>query len=127
MTHFVFVFSLTQERNQHAQQENDSQQMISSLQKKIAEMLKQHTKSMDEIKRELTAKKQLIVKPISIPQFVQTDLSISDYLATIEKLRGNNTNAILKKSSAIVQVRRNEQSAWLKTFHNVFSSFLHVA
>lgn len=76
-------FRLNHERNEHAQQENESQQMISSLQKKIAEMIKQHTKSMDEIKRELhqerlAMQKQLAIKPISIPQFVQVEENFDD-------------------------------------------------
>lgn len=144
-------FSLNEERTVNAQKEHQFQQTISSLQKKIADMMNQHTKVVDEIRREfnqerLNFQKQQIVKPISMPQFVQvrfptktrvqktqrgcescvllsfvpsnidvslfqTDLSFNedkiDYLATIEKLRGNH-NAILKKSSSIVQVRRKE-------------------
>ena len=72
-------------------------------------MLKQHTKAMDEVKWELNqerlaAQKRMVSKPICVPEFVQTDLAVNDYLATIEKLRGNN-NPTLKKSSSVVQVR----------------------
>ena len=67
---------LNEERALHVKQENDYQQTISSLQKKIADVIKQHTKAMDEIKRELQqerllAQKQLSARPISIPAFVQ--------------------------------------------------------
>jgi hypothetical protein len=67
---------LNQERIVHAKQENEYQQTISSLQKKIADMIKQHTKAMDEIKRELhqerlTAQKRVISRPICVPEYVQ--------------------------------------------------------
>ncbi|CAF4452227.1 unnamed protein product, partial [Adineta steineri] len=91
--------SLNQERQLHTKQENEYQQTISSLQKKIADMIKQHTKAMDEIKQDLhqervSAQKRTTTRPICVPEYVQTDLSLndikSDYIATIEKLRGNN-------------------------------------
>jgi len=101
--------TINQERTSYSQQENEYQQTISSLQQKIADMLKQHTKAMDEVKWELNqerlaAQKRMVSKPICVPEFVQTDLAVNDYLATIEKLRGNN-NPTLKKSSSVVQVR----------------------
>ncbi|CAF1253495.1 unnamed protein product [Adineta steineri] len=88
--------SLNQERQLHTKQENEYQQTISSLQKKIADMIKQHTKAMDEIKQDLhqervSAQKRTTTRPICVPEYVQTDLSLndikSDYIATIEKLR----------------------------------------
>ncbi|CAF4373885.1 unnamed protein product, partial [Rotaria magnacalcarata] len=103
---------LNQERAVHAKQESEYQQTISSLQKKIADMIRQHTIVMDEIKRDLhqerlSAQKRASARSICVPEYVQTDVSIndikSDYMATVEKLRGN--NPILKKSSSIVQVR----------------------
>ncbi|CAF1662881.1 unnamed protein product [Rotaria magnacalcarata] len=104
--------TLNQERAVHAKQESEYQQTISSLQKKIADMIRQHTIVMDEIKRDLhqerlSAQKRASARSICVPEYVQTDVSIndikSDYMATVEKLRGN--NPILKKSSSIVQVR----------------------
>ncbi len=70
------VYRLNQERALHAKQENEYQQTISSLQKKIADMIKQHTKAMDEIKRELhqerlTAQKRMTSRPICVPEYVQ--------------------------------------------------------
>jgi len=67
---------LNQERTLHAKQENEYQQTISSLQKKIADMIKQHTKAMDEIKRELhqerlSAQKLVTTRPICVPEYVQ--------------------------------------------------------
>jgi hypothetical protein len=67
---------LNQERALHTKQENEYQQTISSLQKKIADMIKQHTKAMDEIKRELhqerlTAQKRVTSRPICVPEYVQ--------------------------------------------------------
>ncbi|CAF1465550.1 unnamed protein product, partial [Adineta ricciae] len=88
--------TLAQERALHAKQENEYQETISSLQKKIADMIKQHTKAMDEIKRELhqerlSTQERLTTRVISVPEYVQTDLSFndirSDYMATVEKLR----------------------------------------
>jgi hypothetical protein len=67
---------LNQERVLYAKQENEYQQTISSLQNKIADMIKQHTKAMDEVKRELhqqrlTAQKRVPVTPVSVPEYVQ--------------------------------------------------------
>lgn len=57
-------------------EENEYQQTISSLQKKIADMIKQHTKAMDEIKRDLnqerlSAQKRQTSRPICVPEYVQ--------------------------------------------------------
>ncbi|UJR09139.1 hypothetical protein I4U23_013386 [Adineta vaga] len=96
--------TLTQERALHTKQENEYQETISSLQKKIADMIKQHTKATDEIKRELhqervSAQERLTTRPISVPEYVQTDLSFNDiktdYMATVEKLRELFTNEML--------------------------------
>lgn len=69
-------FRLNEERALHAKQENEYQQTISCLQKKIADMIKQHTKAMDEIKRDLNqerlaAQKHLVNRPICVPEYVQ--------------------------------------------------------
>lgn len=60
----------------HAKQENEYQQTISSLQKKIADMIKQHTIVMDEIKHELlqerlSAQKRATTRSICVPEYVQ--------------------------------------------------------
>lgn len=73
---------MNQERAIHAQQENEYQQTISSLQQKIADMIKQHTKAMDEIKRELhqerlSAQKLALKRPITVPEYVQVSASYS--------------------------------------------------
>jgi hypothetical protein len=67
---------LNQERALHTKQENEYQQTISSLQKKIADMIKQHTKAMDEIKRDLhqerlSAQQRVTTRPICVPEYVQ--------------------------------------------------------
>ena len=67
---------MNQERALHTKQENEYQQTISSLQKKIADMIKQHTKATDEIKRELhqerlSAQERLTTRPICVPEYVQ--------------------------------------------------------
>ena len=74
--------TLNEERTLHTKQENEYQQTISSLQKKIADMIKQHTKAMDEIKRDLNqerleAQKRLIIRPITVPEYVQVMIIIS--------------------------------------------------
>lgn len=73
----------------HGKAENEYQQTISSLQKKIADMIKQHTKAMDEIKRDLnqerlTAQKRQTSRPICVPEYVQVShssppISLSSY------------------------------------------------
>jgi hypothetical protein len=73
---------LDRERAESVRQENDYQQTISSLQKKIAEMIKQHSKAMEEVKRELqherlNTQKQLNARPISVPEFVQVSVERS--------------------------------------------------
>lgn len=75
------VNRLNDERAMHERQDNDYQQTISALQKKIAEMIKQHTKAVDEIKRELhqerqSNQKQINARPISVPEFVQVDIAL---------------------------------------------------
>ena len=67
---------MNQERALHTTQENEYQQTISSLQKKIADMIKQHTKAMDEIKHDLhqerlSAQQRVTVRPICVPEYVQ--------------------------------------------------------
>ena len=67
---------MNEERALHSKQENEYQQTISSLQKKIADMIKQHTKAMDEIKRDLnqerlSAQKRATARPICVPEYVQ--------------------------------------------------------
>ncbi len=71
-----FIYRLNQERALHTKQENEYQQTISSLQKKIADMIKQHTKAMDEIKRDLhqerlSAQQRVTTRPICVPEYVQ--------------------------------------------------------
>ena len=77
---FVLLFRLNEERIAHSKEENEYQQTISSLQKKIADMIKQHTKAMDEIKRDLnqerlTAQKRQTSRPICVPEYVQVSSS----------------------------------------------------
>ncbi len=67
---------MNEERTLHAKQEIEYQQTISSLQKKIADMIKQHTKAMDEIKRDLnqerlSTQKRTTIRPICVPEYVQ--------------------------------------------------------
>ncbi len=67
---------MNQERTVYTNQENEYQQTISSLQKKIADMIKLHTKAMDEIKRDLhqervAAQKRVPTRPICVPEYVQ--------------------------------------------------------
>jgi hypothetical protein len=74
---------LNSERTLHATHGNDYEQTISLLQKKIADMIKQHTKAIDEVKRELhherlTIQKQLAARPITVPEYVQVDRHIVD-------------------------------------------------
>lgn len=79
----LLFYRLNEERTLHGKQENEYQQTISSLQKKIADMIKQHTKAMDEIKRDLhqerlTAQKRVSTRPC-VPVYVQVfDLRKSD-------------------------------------------------
>ncbi len=73
---YRILFRLNEERALHTKQENEYQQTISSLQKKIADMIKQHTKAMDEIKRDLnqerlSAQKRATTRPICVPEYVQ--------------------------------------------------------
>jgi hypothetical protein len=77
-TILFLLYSLNQERIVHTSQEDEYQQTISSLQKKIADMIKLHTKAMDEIKRELnqervTAQKRVATRPICVPEYVQVN------------------------------------------------------
>ena len=87
-SHFVCFFSsrLNEERLEHSKQENEYQQTISSLQKKIADMIKQHTKAMDEIKRDLNqerlaAQKRQTSRPICVPEYVQVSELISSIIS----------------------------------------------
>ena len=65
---------LNQERTLHTKQEFEYQQTISSLQKKIADMIKQHIETMDEVKRELHQERlknqgRITPRPTSVPEF----------------------------------------------------------
>ncbi len=67
---FFIKKRLNNERAVHAQEVNEYQQTINSLQKKIADMNKQHAKAMDELKYErLKYQKRIIPRPISVPEF----------------------------------------------------------
>ncbi|CAF0850375.1 unnamed protein product [Adineta ricciae] len=71
--------ALNQERTLHTKQEFEYQQTISSLQKKIADMIKQHIESIDEVKRELHQERlknqgRIIPRPTSVPEFAPMDL-----------------------------------------------------
>ncbi|CAF4313542.1 unnamed protein product, partial [Adineta steineri] len=88
--------ALNQERMLHAKQEHEYQQTISSLQKKIADMIKQHIEAVGEIKRELyhersTNPGRMVPRPTSVPEFAENDLLADDmkynYPTTIAKLR----------------------------------------
>ncbi|CAF3549990.1 unnamed protein product [Adineta steineri] len=88
--------ALNQERMLHAKQEYEYQQTISSLQKKIADMIKQHIEAVGEIKRELyhersTNTRHMVPRPTSVPEFAENDLLADDmkynYPTTIAKLR----------------------------------------
>ncbi|CAF3959967.1 unnamed protein product, partial [Rotaria sp. Silwood2] len=105
--------ALNQERTLHAKQVNEFQQTISSLQEKIIDKSKQHTRSTNEIKLELpqerlTTQRRAISRPTSLAESAQTDSSANDThsdskIITNEKLRGN--NSISRKTSSFVQSR----------------------
>ncbi|CAF4458742.1 unnamed protein product, partial [Rotaria sp. Silwood2] len=72
---------LNQERTLHAKQVNEFQQTISSLQEKIIDKSKQHTRSTNEIKLELpqerlTTQRRAISRPTSLAESAQVFLSI---------------------------------------------------
>ncbi len=67
---------MNQERILHTKQEYEYQQTISSLQKRIADMIRQHLEAVDEIKRvlhqeRLTNQIRVIPRPTSVPEFAQ--------------------------------------------------------
>ncbi|CAF3968320.1 unnamed protein product [Rotaria sp. Silwood2] len=73
--------ALNQERTLHAKQVNEFQQTISSLQEKIIDKSKQHTRSTNEIKLELpqerlTTQRRAISRPTSLAESAQVFLSI---------------------------------------------------
>ena len=65
------MFRLNEERTINAEQENDYHLTVNSLQKKISDMIKQHNKSMDEVRRELQDERSVNHKqrPHSVPEF----------------------------------------------------------
>ncbi|CAF1243822.1 unnamed protein product [Adineta ricciae] len=91
--------ALDQERKLHTKQEFEYQQTISSLQKKIADMIKQHIESIDEVKRELHQERlknqgRIIPRPTSVPEFTPMDLPKTERRAdhsapNTERFQGN--------------------------------------
>ena len=67
---------MNQERVLHTKQEFEYQQTISSLQRNIADMIRQHIEAVDEIKRQLHQErlinqKHMAPRPTSVPEFSQ--------------------------------------------------------
>ncbi|UJR37060.1 hypothetical protein I4U23_029765 [Adineta vaga] len=106
--------ALNQERALHTKQEFEYQQTISSLQKKIADMIKQHIESVDEIKHELhqerlkNQERIVIPRPTSVPEFAHMNLPTYERkpeqsTTNTDRFRGN--IPILKRTSPFIQPR----------------------
>jgi glucosamine 6-phosphate synthetase-like amidotransferase/phosphosugar isomerase protein len=70
----ILFFRLSQERTIRIRQENEHQKTIDSLQRKISDIIKQYTKTIDELKRELENERLInqnhpTSRPTSVPDF----------------------------------------------------------